>query len=75
VSANRLAILNRLQRPETDAHYMPISRDLSTAKKNAIIAWLTNVGADGKPLFAPPRAPALAGRRMLGKADRAQRLA
>jgi hypothetical protein len=57
VSANRGIIVNRLQRPDSDARYMPISRDLSRAKRDSMIAWLLNVGADGKPLFAPPPPP------------------
>jgi hypothetical protein len=59
VSANRpmlIAVLNLLQ---TDAHYMPVTRDLSEAKRAAMVRWLTNVGADGKPLLgvAPPAPP------------------
>jgi len=59
VSANRpklIAVLNLLQ---TDAHYMPVTRDLSEAKRAAMVRWLTNVGADGNPLLgvAPPAPP------------------
>jgi len=74
VSANRLSILVRLKKPETDAKHMPISRDLSSAKRAAMIDWLTNVGADGKPLLgsAPPVPFDAIGP---GKAERARRLA
>ena len=30
---------------------MPVTRDLSPAKRTAILEWLQNVGADGKPLY------------------------
>jgi hypothetical protein len=66
VSANRGALIAVLNLPQTNAHYMPVTRDLSEAKRAAMVRWLTNVGADGKPLLgtAPPapaaRAPAAA---------------
>lgn len=42
----------------SDPNYMPVTRDLSPAKQAAILKWLTNLGADGKPLKGmPPPAP------------------
>ncbi len=34
---------------------MPVTRDLSTAKRKAILRWLTETGQDGKPLLGTPR--------------------
>jgi hypothetical protein len=36
---------------ESDPNVMPVTRDLSGAKRKAILKWLTDVGADGKPLL------------------------
>jgi hypothetical protein len=37
---------------------MPVTRDLSRAKRKAILRWLTDVGLDGKPrLGTPPTTP------------------
>ncbi|MGH9279496.1 MAG: hypothetical protein ACRD12_15515, partial [Acidimicrobiales bacterium] len=43
-----------------DPNSMPVTRDLSTPKRTAILRWLTDVGPDGKPLEgeAPPVAAA-----------------
>jgi hypothetical protein len=40
----------------TDPNSMPVTRDLSPAKRTAIIAWLKHAGPDGKPLMGaqPP---------------------
>jgi Dyp-type peroxidase family len=54
VSEQRLALIDVLNLPETDAHYMPVTRDLSRVKRVAMIRWLTEVGADGKPLKGTP---------------------
>jgi hypothetical protein len=37
---------------------MPVTRDLSTAKRNAILRWLRDVGPDGRPLLGIPPKPA-----------------
>jgi hypothetical protein len=46
---------------EGNPNSMPVTRDLSPAKRAAILRWLTDVGADGKPLEGvrptPPPAP------------------
>jgi len=41
---------------------MPVTRDLSAAKRQAILHWLSNVGPDGQPLLGtlPPAPSALA---------------
>jgi len=56
VSANRERIIQLLRLPPTDSRYMPVSRDLSKAKSDAMIRWLENTGADGMPLLGavPP---------------------
>lgn len=76
ICANRTSIIDRLSLPDTDARHMPVSRDLSAAKRATMIAWLSALGADGKPLLGvPPLSPvALVSPSPLGKADRAQRL-
>ena len=43
---------------ETDSNSMPVTRDLSAAKRAAILGWLNAPGPDGKPLLGtPPAAP------------------
>ena len=37
-----------------DANSMPVTRDLSSAKRAAILRWLSSPGADGKPLLGTP---------------------
>jgi hypothetical protein len=41
-----------------DPGSMPVTRDLSAAKRETLLRWLTRPGADGKPLLGTPRAPA-----------------
>jgi hypothetical protein len=41
--------------PLEDPNSMPVTRDLSTAKRAAIIRWLSNPGSDGKPRKGAPR--------------------
>lgn len=57
VSANRDKIRAVLQLDVNDPGYMPVSRDLSAAKRLTMIEWLTNVGPNGKPLLGTPPAP------------------
>jgi len=40
--------------PVTDPNSMPVTRDLSGAKRAAIVAWLGKPGPDGKPLLGTP---------------------
>jgi hypothetical protein len=73
-AAQREDIVDVLSRPVTDARYMPVSRDMSGSRRAALLAWLTDVGPDGKPLLGqePPVdraaavAPAPAGVRRAG---------
>jgi hypothetical protein len=48
--------------PESDPNSMPVTRDLSPAKRSAILRWLKTSGPDGKPLLGtpPPKAAAMA---------------
>ena len=48
--------------PVEDPNSMPVTRDLSSAKRAAILRWLSSPGADGKPLpgTAPPTKAAAA---------------
>jgi hypothetical protein len=39
---------------ETDSNSMPVTRDLSAAKRDAILSWLDAPGPDGKPLLGTP---------------------
>jgi hypothetical protein len=41
---------------ERDANSMPVTRDLSAAKRAAILRWLNEPGPDGKPLLGTPPA-------------------
>jgi hypothetical protein len=44
-----------------DPNSMPVTRDMSARKRQAILRWLTEVGPDGKPLLGvAPSEPALA---------------
>jgi hypothetical protein len=60
VCAHRNLLLMAFSLPVQDANSMPVTRDLSTAKRAAILRWLSSPGADGKPLLgtAPPAKPA-----------------
>lgn len=42
-------ILKALELPIEDPNHMPVTRDLSGAKRKLLLNWLRNVGADGKP--------------------------
>jgi hypothetical protein len=43
--------------PITDPNSMPVTRDLSAAKRAAILKWLNTPGPDGKPLKGTPPPP------------------
>ena len=43
--------------PVTDPNSMPVTRDLSAAKRAAILKWLNTPGPDGKPLKGTPKPP------------------
>jgi hypothetical protein len=61
VTAKRLKLVAVLNLQQTNARYMPVTRDLSEAKRAAMVRWLTNLGPDGKPrLGVAPPAPFVA---------------
>ena len=43
--------------PRENPNHMPVTRDLSAGKRDAIIRWLTNPGPDGKPRLGQPPVP------------------
>ncbi|MDQ3675252.1 MAG: hypothetical protein M3401_00385, partial [Actinomycetota bacterium] len=57
VCENRHLLLLAFGLAIDDPNSMPVTRDLSTSARQAILRWLTDVGADGNPLqgAAPPR--------------------
>jgi hypothetical protein len=46
--------------PVEDPNSMPVTRDLSDAKRKAILRWLSEPGPDGKPLKGTPPGPVAA---------------
>jgi hypothetical protein len=60
VAERSLDIAVRLGLPITDPLYMPVTRDLSGQKTQAILAWLDNPGPDGNPLLGPPAVEGIA---------------
>jgi hypothetical protein len=54
LAASSDAMLEVIRLSGSDAHYMPVTRDLSAAKRQAMVAWFSNPGADGKPLLGVP---------------------
>lgn len=60
VAERSLDIADRLRLPITDPRYMPVTRDLSGQKTQAILAWLDNPGPDGNPLLGPPAVEGIA---------------
>ncbi len=59
VAAAAARIVELMQLEVTASAYMPVTRDLSRARSEAMITWLENPGADGLPLLgtAPPSPP------------------
>ena len=60
VAESSQEIAARLGLPVTDRGYMPVTRDLSGQKTQAVLAWLNNPGPDGNPLLGPPAVGELA---------------
>jgi hypothetical protein len=63
VVANKDALEQVFNLPQDDPHYMPVTRDLSPAKRQMIMAWLQTTGNAGQPNFdrgGPDAAGALA---------------
>jgi hypothetical protein len=54
ICTNRTLLLLAFGLPVSDPNSMPVTRDLSTAKREAIIRWLKQSGSDGKPLRGDP---------------------
>lgn len=59
VCENRALLLLAFELGTGDPNSMPVTRDLSAKKRQAILAWLRDVGPDGKPLEGtpPPSSP------------------
>ena len=71
IADQRQDILDVLELSVTDSGYMPVSRDMSGSRRAALVAWLTDLGPDGKPLLgveqpvtADREAPAAARRKV-----------
>jgi hypothetical protein len=63
IAANVQVLTFVFSLPETDPNSMPVTRDLSPAKRAAVLKWLSTPGPDGKPLKGTPpvEQPPLAG--------------
>jgi hypothetical protein len=57
----REMLLLAFEQPIASPNSMPATRDLSGAKRAAILRWLRTLGADGKPLRGPLPSPAATG--------------
>lgn len=60
VCATRELLLLGLRIDVGDPNAMPVTRELSTSKRQAMIRWLTEPGPDGKPRMGTPPPAALA---------------
>jgi hypothetical protein len=60
ICANRNLLLLAFGADPGDPNYMPATRELSQARRSAILRWLSEVGDDGNPLLGTPPAHALA---------------
>jgi hypothetical protein len=56
VCASRDLLVLAYALPTADPNSMPVTRDLSAAKRAAILRWLREPGPDGKPLLGTPPA-------------------
>jgi hypothetical protein len=50
----RRALIARLRIDQLDPRYMPVTRDLSRSRREALLQWLEEVGPDGKPRLGTP---------------------
>jgi hypothetical protein len=57
VAANAGILSFVFSMPPGDPNSMPVTRDLSPAKRAAILKWLNSPGEDGKPLYGTPKEP------------------
>jgi len=53
----REKIIMVMESAETDPRYMPVTRDLSRSKRDAMLRWLRDVGVDGNPLLGVAPGP------------------
>jgi hypothetical protein len=53
VVAHKDQMRDVFMRPQEDAHYMPVTRDLSPAKRQMILNWLQTTGNAGQPNLGP----------------------
>jgi hypothetical protein len=53
VVASKDQMKDVFSRPQTDPRYMPVTRDLSPAKRNMILRWLDTTGNAGQPNLGP----------------------
>jgi hypothetical protein len=60
VCSHRQLLLLAFSLEEENPNSMPVTRDLSAAKRKAILDWLGNLGQDGKPLLGTPPPPQVA---------------
>jgi hypothetical protein len=67
VCANVRLLLLTFGLPMEDPNSMPVTRDLSAAKRKAILRWLKEPGPDGKPLKGTEPPPAAATAAMVAK--------
>jgi hypothetical protein len=59
IAANTAILIFVFSLPVSDPNSMPVTRDLSPAKRAAILQWLKTPGPDGKPLLGTPPPPKL----------------
>jgi hypothetical protein len=55
VGKHVLPLKHAIGLPIADPNSMPVTRDLSAAKRKAILSWLTNLDEDGRPLLGTER--------------------
>jgi hypothetical protein len=58
IASDRNDIIAVVSSSNLDPSYMPVTRDLSRARRDAMLRWLREVGPDGKPLLGVAPAPA-----------------
>jgi hypothetical protein len=59
VVAHKAQMQDVFTRPQEDAHYMPVTRDLSPAKRQMILNWLQTTGNAGQPNLGGPAVAAV----------------
>jgi hypothetical protein len=75
ICAHRELLILVFSLDTSNPNSMPVTRELSCAKRTAILKWLKNVGPDGKPLLgSPSEAAAAATKAVLPPLDFTKRL-